>query len=79
MADFIDRFDIDARQIRLAVSELAMNKQIREIDYMTYIRSEHCSSEQEFAADSSGGRDIAMIMAAFVCIAAFCVIWSVTA
>jgi len=46
---------------------------------MTYIRSEHCSSEQEFAADSSGGRDIAMIMAAFVCIAAFCVIWSVTA
>lgn len=79
MADFIDRFDIDSMEIRLAVSELVMEKKIVEIDYMTYTRSEHSSPEQEFTADSSPGRDVIMILIALVCVAAFCLIWFITA
>ena len=78
MADFIDRFPIHAIELRLAVSELVMNNEIVEIDYLTYILAEYTSPEEKYLKDSGFSRDITMVLAAIASVAVFFVIWNIT-
>lgn len=79
MADFIDRFNVNAVELRLAVGELTMSGAIKEIDYMTYTLAENSSPEEVYTLDSGTWRDTTMVASALVCCAAFAVIWIISA
>ncbi len=79
MADIIDRTGKTANSLKLAVSELVMDKEIVEIEYMTYTLTQNCSPETDtFTKDSSTARSVMMICVAVLTIIGFAVIWNIT-